>query len=216
MKGLLIKEKHSILSSCKTYFLVPLAFAAAFMVSALKSGHHMDGFPIGMIIMFTGMLPVAICNSDMPSKWHINCLTMPYSRSEIVSAKYIMTLILVGIAAAASALMILLSLAAGGHFENDDMQSFAKVMFCGISMGFMPATIFMPPNFKFYDKPQGVRLVLSMIAGGFIGGMTMMIMNAAQRSKAVFGGAFIYMIIVIVLFILSWLLSLALFRKKDA
>lgn len=213
MKGLLVKEKCSIWNTCRTFLIIPVFFYAALIAGVIHKGMDIDGFPIGMVYMMMGLMPISVINQEMTSRWHINALTMPYTRAQIVSAKYIAVLMINALTTIMSAAILLICLAAFGS-KGGSAAAICKMLFGGIGMGLMPAAVFLPTNYKYYDSIGGKRMVISMLAGGTIGACNMVIMERVQKGS-LFGGGFVFMCLMIVLFIVSWLLSIAFFSKKD-
>ena len=212
MKGLLVKEKCSLWNTCKTFLIIPLFFYAALVVVGMRQkGVNIDGFPIGMVYMMMGLMPISVINQEMASRWHIHAMTLPYSRTQIVSAKYITVLIINLLTTVVSAAVLVICMAA---FNNGSAEAILKMLFGGIGMGLMPAVVFLPASYKYYDTVGGKRMIISIVAGASIGVSNMFIMERAQKSS-LFGGGFVFMCLMIVLFIVSWILSIAFFRKKD-
>lgn len=215
MKGLLIKEKYGMWHNCKVFLIVPLFFMAAMIAIALQShGTRIEGFPVGMVFMFMGLMPATMCNVEIQNKWQSYCLTLPYSRSQIVGSKYICTLIVVALTVVFSAVMLGLCVLIGGSF---DIELVVRLLFMGIGMGLLPATLFFPFHFKLYNKTGGARLLFGGLIGGLVGGINsiLMTMDDEITDGEVFGGTFIFMLVMMALFLLSWLISIAIFKRKD-
>ena len=215
MKGLLVKETCSIYSCCKLFLVIPVAFYTVLMVGTLWKGQDIAGFPVGMIFMMMGIIPASVVNQEVQSKWHLGVLTMPYTRTQIVSAKYIITLIITVLTLVVTAGVMVMCLAFGRGISASGLRDIVKVLFGGIGMGLMPTIVMMPTNFKFYGTVGGIRVAISILLGGFIGGTNMMIMEMIQKDK-LFGSGFIFMCLSVVMFFISWGVSILLFRKKDA
>lgn len=214
MKGLLVKEKYSIWNSCKAFLIIPVFFYTIMVVGAVLHKHDIEGFPVGMVFMMMGLMPATIVNQEMMSRWHVNVLTMPYTREQIVSAKYIASLIINAVTAVVTAIVVGVCIAFG-NIEGSGAALMAKLIFGGIGMGLLPAVVFLPANFKFYDTVGGARVMVSSLVGGLIGGSNIVIMESISRGHSILGGGFIFMCLMIVLFVISWWLSIVFFRKKD-
>ena len=213
MKGLLTKEKYIMWHNCKWFLLIPLFYLAA-MILSLFTGHgNLHYFPLGMVYLFMGIMPITTSNVEIQSRWHSYCMTMPYSRRQLVSGKYSTVLIIVVLTSVICAAIFGISVLLGG---DADAESLIQLMFMGVGCGLMPAALFFPLHFKFYSTVNGVRMLFSGIVGGMVGGMNIVFMNIAESA----GGAltrrlFIFMIVMMALFALSWLISIAVFRRKD-
>lgn len=215
MKGLLIKERIAMWHNCKSFLTIPLFFMAAMLAIALKSqGTRIEGFPVGMVFLFMGLMPATMCNVEIQNKWQNYCLALPYSRSQIVSSKYICTLIILALTAVFSTAMLGICILIGGNFV---IETAVRLLFMGIGLGLLPGALFFPVHFKLYNKSGGVRLIFGGLIGGIVGGMNSVLlsMNDDINTGDIFGGTFIFMLVMMALFALSWLISIAIFRRKD-
>lgn len=88
MKGLLKKEWF-VLWNKPIMILIPLIL---FTVMGITSKNF---FMIMYLPLYVGILPVSLITTDETSRWERFALGMPYSRKELVSAKYLMSLMLV-------------------------------------------------------------------------------------------------------------------------
>lgn len=213
MKGLLTKEKYSMWHNGKVFLLIPLFYLAAMLISVFGRHNGLDFFPLEMIYLFMGLIPISTCNVEIQSRWHNYCMTMPYSRSTIVSSKYISSLIIVALTTVMCSAMLGICVLLGGAVSAE---SLAGMTFMGIGCGLMPATLFFPLHFKFYSTVGGARLLFSGLVGGLIGGMNAFFLNFTEDAGAgMTRGLFIFMLVMMALFALSWLISIAVFRRKD-
>lgn len=211
MKGLLIKEKYLMWHNCKVYLLIPLFYFAVIMIGVFSHRRELDYFPMGIVFLFMGIIPVNTCNVEIQSRWHNYSMTMPYSRSMMVSSKYIASLIIIALTTVMCTGLVGIAVLFGGETQN-----LLQNMFMGIGMAFSPTIIFFPLHFKFYSTMGGVRLLFSGLVGGLIGGMNIFFINFAENANTVLTSSMlIFMAVMIVLFGLSWLISLAIFKGKD-
>ena len=215
MRGLLEKEKISMMNICKVFLLVPLIFYAALIYGAVIKGHSTDGFPIGLVVIMMGIMPIAVINQETLSKWHVNVLTMPYTRSQIVSAKYITALIINLLTAILSVAVLTFCSVCGADTNGINAVVTANMLFGGLGIGLMPSVIFLPLSFRLYNSVGGIKTILGALIGGFMGGSNMVIMEQVMKSKGIFGGGFIFLCVMLVLFFVSWGLSILIFRKRD-
>ena len=208
MKGLLTKEKYVMWHNCGVFLLIPLFFFTAMAITLFSRHSELDGFPVGMVYMFMGIIPVNISNTDIQSKWHLGCLTMPYTRRQVVASKYICGLILV--AGVTVAWVVFMSICAmlGAVIT---FKTALSLILTGCAMGLLPSTAILPFSFKWYDTIGGKRIVLGGLAGGLVGGANVIIMN---RVPGLTGSA-IFFTVMVVAFFISWLISNRLFERKD-
>lgn len=212
MKGLLIKEKYLMWQVCKTLLIVPLLYLATVLVSVLFD-HDLDMIPMGMVYLFMGIIPISTCNIEMASRWHTYCVTLPYSRSTLVSSKYVASLIIVALTTVLCTASLYIGILCGGELS---MAAVIKMMFMGIGVCLLPATAFFPLHFGFYSMTGGGRIFFSGGIGGLVAGMNVVLMDIVDKtSDDPFGIAFIFMAVMMALFLLSWLISIAIFKGKD-
>ena len=208
MKGILTKEKYVIWHTCSLYLIIPLFFYVIMIVTLFIRKTTLDGFPIGMVYIFMGIIPITTTNADIQSRWSTSCLTMPYSRSQIVSAKYICALILTAGVTVSWLMMIFICRMLGADITANTILS---LTFTGTAFGLMPAAIFLPLSFKWYNTTGGKRIVLGGIMGGVVGGANSYIMSHVPGAK----GSAIFMGMMTAAFFISWLISVKIFERKD-
>ena len=84
MKGLLLKDLYMVVKYCKAYLLIAVVFLA---VSLMGSDNL---FFIFYPCLLCGMIPVNLLAYDERSRWPQYCGTLPYTKGQIVSGKYLM------------------------------------------------------------------------------------------------------------------------------
>lgn len=87
MKGLLLKDFYLLTKYCRAFLIIILVFL---MFSFFGDNYVMMMFYPCIV---TSMLPVSLQAYDEREKWDVYCGTLPYTRSQLVSAKYILSLI---------------------------------------------------------------------------------------------------------------------------
>lgn len=90
MKGLLLKDFYMAKKYCRVHFIFVLL---CLVMSAF--GINSTFFMIYSAV-FISVVPVSLISYDEKSRWSIYSEAFPWSRSQIVSAKYLMVAILVG------------------------------------------------------------------------------------------------------------------------
>lgn len=83
MKGLLLKDFYMAKRYCRSFFVIVLLFIAISVI-----GENNTFFVFYPVLMGT-IVPVTLLAYDERSKWETNSATMPYTRAQLVSAKYI-------------------------------------------------------------------------------------------------------------------------------
>lgn len=91
MKGLFYKEARSLWHFGKTYLLMLVIFLGL----ALYQSTDSSGGAVWMLypIFFAGTLPASLIGDDEKSGWLAYCDTLPVTRRQIVTVKYITCLV---------------------------------------------------------------------------------------------------------------------------
>ena len=86
MKGLLLKDWYMMKKYCKSYIIIAVAFTALSLAS--KGNMFFVFYPC----LLCGMIPVNLLGYDERSRWTEYVGTLPYTKTQIVSAKYLIGL----------------------------------------------------------------------------------------------------------------------------
>ena len=168
MKGLLLKDCYLAWAHFKGYILMVIAFS---VMSAADPGNF---FLVFYPCMLCGMIPVNLMAYDERSKWDVYTALLPFTRSQIVSAKYIFGLIAQGIILTLVAVVNTVRMAYSGGV---DWQFLFDLM--GIMIMLAAVSVALPLPFIFrsgvekgrmgYYMMIGLAGVGSGIAGGLLG-----------------------------------------------
>lgn len=88
MKGLLLKDFYVAAKNLKIYFLIAVVFIGAVIFD--KNNVYF----LYLLSMLGGIIPMTLLSFDERSGWTKYSLALPYTRSRIVSGKYVIGLIL--------------------------------------------------------------------------------------------------------------------------
>ena len=116
MKGLIIKDLYNLRKQLVLYIIIGVIYSVIGVVAKDSGGSSF----IGLILIFSAMLPITAVSYDERAKWDKYGLTMPVSRRETVAAKYLLGVILTAAGA-------LLSFAVGLLFGADMTEYVAVV-----------------------------------------------------------------------------------------
>ena len=86
MKGLLLKDWYMMKKYCRYYLFVSIGFI---ILSMISSGNM---FFVSYPCLLCGMIPVNLLGYDERSRWTEYVGTFPYTKTQIVSAKYLIGL----------------------------------------------------------------------------------------------------------------------------
>ena len=154
MKGLLLKDYYMILKYCRIYGLIVLVFGACSLVD--QSNLFMLAYPA----VLCGINCVTLLSYDERSQWQQYCEILPYTRKQVVDAKYLLSGILIsglaGLLAAAHSL-------AGAVRGNFNLIWVFEV-FCLIwAVGYLFSAICLPMIFKFGSEKGRIMYIAVVI-----------------------------------------------------
>ena len=198
MKGLLLKDWYLTVKYLRMLILISLLFAAMSVFSP-ENGF----FRIYPAVMFA-MIPVSLYSYDDREKWTVYAQAFPVSRAQYVTGKYLFGAL--GMAALV-ALLTVLYLISGA-------EGFGGAVTLSLVLGLGSASLMLPVLFRF-GAEKG-RIAYLIFIGVICGGGAALSLAAPSEggaamptpSPALCAG-------MIVLYILSWRLSVALYQKRE-
>lgn len=207
MKGLLLKDWYMMKKYCRTYIFI----AAAFIALSLVSNGNM--FFVFYPCLLCGMIPVNLLGYDEPSRWMQYSGTLPYTKAQIVSGKYLIgllaqlaTLLAVGVTQAAKMVI-------AGDFVLGEFAVLILLMFI---VSTLTSSITLPFIFKLgvekgrtaYYVMIGFVCAASYLASSFFKGQlaTEIKLNLIFAILAVVG---------IGIYIFSWYMSIVFYKKRE-
>ena len=199
MKGLLLKDYYMTVKYCRMLILMVLIFAA---VSAVSNSIFLISYPF----IIAGVLPVSLYAYDEKSGWCSYADAMPYSRAQQVSAKYISALVFI--------CLVLLICTVGKALTGDSfIEDFSLlVMLCGT--GLLSAAVLLPFVLKFGSEKgrwayYAVIIIACVIAAAvFDTGSAVALELTGAAAACILAGC-------VLLFGLSWLLSIKIYEKRE-
>ena len=87
MKGLILKDIIAAKKQFSSFLIIIVIFS---IITLLTDNVFFSSF----IVLFGGIMPVSLISYDDKSRWNSYCDTLPCSRKDVISSKYIFTLIL--------------------------------------------------------------------------------------------------------------------------
>ena len=207
MKGLLLKDFYMVKKYCRLY----LAIAAFFLASSLVGSDNT--FFLFYPCLLCGMIPVNLLGYDERSRWLQYSGTMPYTKAQIVSAKY-----LIGLLAQLAVLAVTGILQAAKMMATADssLGDFAVLMLMMLIVSMLAASIPLPFVFKL-GVEKGRTAYYVMI--GFVCGASVLASRmlseqpaAGMQSEGVLA---ILAVAGIGIYMLSWYLSIVFYRKRE-
>lgn len=207
MKGLLLKDFYMLRKYCKVYLLLALVF-----VFASLSGTQ-NLFFIFYPCMVCSMLPANLLAYDEKSRWLQYSETLPYSKKQLVSVKYLIGLILQG------SMLILTAIVQAIVMHLDhvfDLKNYLVLMMLLLTMSLLSSSITLPFMFKF-GVERGRVAYYAMIALVCFGSVCFS--NAAENGllKNINPNGILPIgcLVSVAVFALSWYLSIVFYKKRE-
>ena len=207
MKELLLKDWYMMKKYCRAYLLIAVVFIAV----SLFSNDNM--FFVFYPCLLCGMIPVNLLGYDERSRWMQYSGTLPYTKTQIVSGKYLIGLlsqitILVATGVAQAAKMLIA--------HNFELGDFAVLMLLMLIVSTLTSSICLPFVFKL-GVEKGRTAYYVMI--GFVCGASVLA-SSILRGQLVseIQPNLILALVAIVgvgIYILSWYLSVVFFKKRE-
>lgn len=209
MKGLLLKDGYQTVSQMKTMYLTVAVVLIVWMFSTSDS----YAFPISYAAIFLGVLPVNLLGYDQNSGWVEYSLTLPVSKKVLVAEKY-----LVGLLCAAASVVIgglfvvVLSLRKGAALDGTALFFVGN----GVNTILLMNGISLPLMYRFGAEKARMIYILTFAGFGALiagGGVLVDEFQTNGRFQASIGLGAALFVVVLVLYVLSWRLSVAWYGK---
>lgn len=210
MKGVLTRDRYLLLHTCLFFIIMPLAAAVLNIGIAIKGGScRLTFFMFANMIMC--LTPVTVFTSDLYKNYLAYELTMPCRRSQIVSSKYVMGLLINACVTVFYLITAGICLGLGGTAKGEIINSLLYT----VAAGFYPISVFMPVYAAMADKPRATKQVIGGLVGAFIGGFTSIISQRIAESGVRLGSALVFFIVSLAIFMISLPLSIFFYDRKD-
>ncbi|MBQ4050664.1 MAG: ABC-2 transporter permease [Oscillospiraceae bacterium] len=202
MKGLIRKDMIMLWKYAKAILIIVAVFT---LVSF--TGNN-DIFFVSYPGIITGMLPMTLLTYDEMERFCPWCDSLPVTRKQYVSAKYLVGLIIgggtVGVILISQILRVIVS---GGHWSD----LWSLILFvCG--MNILAPAVMLPFAFRF--GTQKGRLVYYVVIGGSFAATSITAQNGGFSGSAE-GGMTVFFFAAAVIYLLSWLLSVKFYQKRE-
>lgn len=207
MKGLLLKDWYMMKQYCRSYLLIAAGFIALFLMS------DDNLFFVFYPCLLCGMIPVNLLSYDERSCWMQYSGTLPYTKTQIVSAKY-----LIGLLAQVTMLIVTgtaqgIKMTVAGNFMFGE---FIVLMLLLLTMATLTSAITLPCVFKL-GVEKGRTAYYIMI--GFVCGASILASSyfRGQLVAKIQPNAFLAVLaaVGIGVYMLSWYLSVVFIKKRE-
>lgn len=207
MKGLLLKDWYMMKQYCRSYLLIAIGFIALSLIG------NDNLFFVFYPCLLCGMIPVNLLGYDERSRWIPYSGTMPYTKKQIVSGKY-----LIGLLAQLTVFIVMgaaqaVKMVTAGAFILGD---FAVLMGLLFIVSIIASAIPLPFVFK-WGVEKGRMAYYVMI--GFVCGASVL---ASTYYKGQLGiemkSAFLLTVLAaagIGIYTFSWYMSIGFYEKRE-
>ena len=207
MKGLLLKDLYMTAKYCRSYLLI----AAVFIAVSFVGNDNM--FFIFYPCLLCGMIPVNLLGYDERSRWLQYSESMPYSRAQIVSGKYLIGL------GAQSAMLLVTAIAQAIRMNINNSFSasdYLVMIMLLLIMSMLSSSICLPLIFKLgVEKGRMAYYVMvGIICGGSVVASTVL-RDAMQSGIKPNGVLALVAVLGIAIYALSWYLSIVFYKKRE-
>ena len=206
MKGLLLKDFYLSWRYCRAFLVI----VAVFLAVSFTGDDNI--FFLIYPIMIASVIPMTLVSYDEHDKWTAYSGTLPYTRAQLVSTKYLVGMCFGSVAFLISMAATTVRMMLGGGFV---LEQFAMVGTALLVLGCLGPALILPYVFK-YGAEKG-RIAFYITVGVFSGvaavlaGMGFQIQTVARGlwPLAVVAG------VSILLYALSWWLSIRFYQKRE-
>lgn len=207
MKGLLRKDLYSLLKLGRFYLLLTLIFWGAYL-AGYKSEFYFS-YPTIMV----SMLGISLISYDERSRWDKYCASLPVTRAQTVTSKYLLLGILVAVMSLLSVIVAIVST------HELLLSLYLAAVSLGVSL-LLPA-VSMPLCYKFgTEQARWVTLVAlgGSVALFFILGSLLfdnLFDPNSYTTRLPMTAILLLPLIGLALFVLSWRLSIRIYQNRE-
>ena len=207
MKGLLLKDFYMMKKYCRAYLLIAVVFIVVsfFTVENL----FMTFYPC----LLCGMIPVNLLAYDERSHWMEFSGTLPYTKAQIVSGKYLIGLM------TQVALLVVTGIAQGIRMALNGtfaLQDFAVLMLLMLCVSTVASSITMPFVFKLGVEKGRIAyyVMVGVVCGGSVVASSIF-KGHMQSEMHVNAPLTVVALVCIGIYALSWYLSIVCYQKRE-
>lgn len=204
MKGLILKDFYILAKYCKSVIIILIAFVIAGFFGY-------DSFFISYPCLFGSILPVTLMTCDEKEKWNNYVQTLPISKAQYVSGKYVIGLILSSFFIILTSILQLIKMIKNNTMDFAD---YGNTMLNIIAFCLLISALIMPFIFKFGTEKG--RIVYLLAIGIFCTLFVMVSMSDTGFSLISLGKipAIAICGICVALYVFSWFLSIKFYKSR--
>lgn len=207
MKGLLLKDFYMAIKYCRAYLLIAAVFT---VVSFFDRGNL---FLVFYPCMLCGIIPVNLLAYDERSRWLSYSETMPYTKAQIVSGKYLIGLLAQGAMLLITGISQAVQMGLEGGFV---LKEYLVMMLIILILSLLSSSISLPFIFKLgVEKGRmAYYIMIGVICGGSLV-LSNVLTKVGENPIEMNGILLILLAIGIGIYALSWYLSVIFFQKRE-
>lgn len=207
MKGLLLKDWFMMRKYCRVYLVICLGF----LFLSMMDSENM--FFVFYPCLLTGIVPVNLLAYDERSRWLQYSGTLPYTRAQIVSGKYLIGLFIQAAVLAATGIVQSIRMAVNGNFVLNDLLVLILLM---LSVAVITSSITLPFVFRLgVEKGRAAYYVMV----GFVCAASVLLTNLFKEPLQTEIQPNLLLLLLaaagVGVYVLSWYLSIVFYRKRE-
>ncbi len=208
MKALIYKDLLAVWKYCRSYLLMCAVFLGSSVF--VEAYSFLQMYPL----IFMGMLVNTLIAYDEHDKWDRQVLTMPVTRRQYVTAKYLTGLILQGCVLALTAGAHVLRLKLAGEFSWDAFWTNLGIL---LVLACATPSLLLPFVFKNGSEKgrMAYLIVLGSLFGLAVGGSIILKKLDLMHTQAQIPYAALVIGLVLLLYPASWALSVHWYEKRE-
>ena len=207
MKGLLLKDWYMMKAYCRSYLLISVVFLAV----SVMSDDNM--FFVFYPCLLCGMIPVNLLGYDERSHWLQYSGALPYTKTQFVSAKYLIGLLSQGAILLVTGIVQGVKMGMNGTFVWNDFLVLILLVLIVVTFG---SSITLPFVFKLgVEKGRAAYYVMI----GFVCGASVLASSLLRMEMRIEIQMNIFLAILALIgigvYLLSWYLSIKFYKKRE-
>ena len=206
MKGLLVKDFYLICKYCRAFILIIAVFVGVFIVS--------DGsvFFVSYPCIISGLLPITLIAYDEQDKWDAYAGGLPYTKTQLVSGKYMIGL--------GMSVLVVVVIAVAEAFRMYASHVFVISSYLGLllplfSVSLLAPALALPFVFKFGAEKGRIIYYAMLIILTCVGSAVFVRTGTNITVFASNAGIYSVLAASIFLYAVSWLLSVYFYKKRE-
>lgn len=207
MKGLLLKDIYMMAKYCRAYLLIAILFIA------ISFAGNDNMFLVFYPCIMCGIIPVNLLGYDERSRWLSYSETMPYTKAQIVSAKYLIGLgaqmVMMVITGGAQAIRMIIQ-------GEGQIETFMVMLMLLLIISLMSSAISLPFMFKLgVEKGRmAYYIMVGVVCAGSV--ISSRLLSGGIQAEISSNGILPLLCLVIIgLYALSWYLSIVFYKKRE-